>query len=219
MQRSFITAAIMLMVGCVMPGCETSDVTLVGVRDFNLSSPRTGFTTVASLDAGDMIELSVEVDGNSEVPLYEASVNHLGYVTLPLIGDVQVGGMKLDAARKKIAERYETYYVTKPVIMVALAGADSGAWGQVLVTGRGVDNPGPVPLPSSSGMRLSAAIQAAGGFAPSANTSKIQITRIDSRGRRLRVVVDFDDIGSGGDAEADVLLRAGDIVNVTERIW
>jgi len=220
MHMSFNSTCILLICGVALCGCETSDVTMVTARDFGYSSPRVGSVGTAKLASGDAVEVSVEVDGRLEVPLTQASVNHLGFVTLPLVGDVQIAGVGLDVARETVSRRYETYYVTKPVITLSLVGEDGSAeWGQVLVTGRGVGDPGPVPLTSGSGMRLSAVIQTAGGFAPAANTSKIQITRVDGRGRKLRVVVDFDDIGSGGDKEADILLRDGDIVNVPERIW
>lgn len=218
--RSIIPHTAMLLLGLIMCSCKSTDVTMVSASEFNASSPMNATSAAAKLTSGDTIEVSVEVDGRVEVDLHRATVSDLGNVTLPLIGDVPVSGVGFNIARSRITSRYEAYYVTKPVVMLSRGGEDGvGEWGQVLVTGRGVDNPGPVPLSSVSGIRLSAAIQAAGGFAPGANVSKIQVTRMDKRGRKLKVVVDFDAIGAGGNAEADILLKDGDIVNVPERIW
>jgi len=219
MLRSLVLSTLLVLFGFTMSGCETADVTTVTSQDFQSSHPVDATVEQADLAAGDVIQVSVEVDGHTEIPLHQATINYLGYVTLPLVGDVHVGGVSLDVARSLIAKRYGVYYVAEPVIMLSLVTEDgTSGWGQVSVMGR-VNNPGPVALPSGSGMKLSAAIQAAGGFAPSAKTSEIQITRIDRRGRKLRVVVDFDKIGTAGDADADIQLMGGDIVNIPERIW
>ena len=219
MRGSLFCAFLVLLFSLVMAGCETPDVTTVDTADFSTSASIAKSASAAKLASGDTIELSVEVDGRMEVPLHQATINYLGFVTLPLIGDVQVGGLGLDIARAILTKRYGSLYVTSPVIMLSMVSEENTSeWGQVSVMGR-VNNPGPVQLPSGAGMRLSAAIQAAGGFAPSAKTAEIQVTRIDKRGRRLRVVVDFNEIGASGNADADIKLMDGDIVNVPERIW
>ena len=207
----WIILALVLVSGCAGPDAEITDAGY-------FSSTGSSAMRVAELSSGDTIEVSVEVDGRVEVSPHQASINHMGYVTLPLVGDVHIGGVGIDVARSVITQRYNAYYVSDPVVMVAMAGEGGSGWGQVSVLGR-VETPGPVDLASGAGIRLSAAIQEAGGFAPSANTSKIQVTRVDKRGRKLRVVVDFDEIGKSGNAEEDLMLIAGDIVNVPERYW
>jgi len=200
-------------------GCVSQDAELTDAEYFSSTESGAGVMRVAEISAGDTIEISVELDGSIEVSPHQAVVNHLGFVTLPLVGDVHIGGVGIDVARSVIAKRYGAYYVSDPVVMITLAGdGGSSGWGQVSVLGR-VGNPGPVDLASGDGMRLSAVIQDAGGFAPSANTSKIQVTRMDQRGRKLRVIVDFDEIGESGNADEDLILYAGDIVNVPERYW
>lgn len=203
----------------LLAGCETTDVTSVNVEDFTELSPSANVKTVAGLDVGDAIDISVEVDGKMEYSMHQAEVSRLGYVTLPLVGDVFVKGLSLEVARAEVRKRYSKYYVSTPVVMLSLiAEAGVAEWGQVSVLGR-VQNPGPVELDNASGMRLSAAIQAAGGFSSSAKVSQIQITRTDSMGKRIQVEIDFNSIGKAGDADADLILYAGDIVNVPERHW
>ena len=72
---------------------------------------------------------------------------------------------------------------------------------------------------NSTGMSLSAAIQAAGGFASSAKANDIRVSRINKQGKKIQVSVNFDEIGESGNAEADINLLAGDIVFIPERIF
>jgi polysaccharide export outer membrane protein len=219
MIRSLVFSILSLILLIFTSGCATTDATLVQPQDFQAASALMASQSTAVLTVGNMIEISVEVDGRSEVPVQQATINRNGFVTLPLIGDVYVSGMDVNAARSAISKRYSSLYVSPPVIMLSLVSEDNmSEWGQVSVMGR-VENPGPVPVPSGAGIKLSAAIQAAGGFAPSAKTSEIQVTRLDKRGRRLRVIINFDEIGASGNAGADLNLMDGDIVNIPERLW
>ncbi|MEN7973466.1 MAG: SLBB domain-containing protein [Verrucomicrobiota bacterium] len=165
------------------------------------------------------IEVSVEVDGIMEVASHRAELNHQGIVTLPLVGDVKIGNMKPEAARSVIAETYGAYYVNSPVVMLSVVDDDAvGKWGFVTVLGR-VNEPGRVPLAAQDGINLSAAIQLAGGFAASAKQSDIRVSRIDELGMKIQVSVDFNQIGQSGNADDDILLVAGDIVYIPERIF
>ncbi len=219
MLRSIFSFFLMVCVAGAISGCETTNTTTVNPKDFGELAPHVSTSGDTSLKEGDTIEVSVEVDGRTEYPAHRATLNHLGFVTLPLVGDVHVGGVDLNVARSAITKRYGAYYVSTPVVMISMVGSDdAGEWGQVSVMGR-VRNPGPVPLASSAGMRLSAAIQSAGGFAPSAKTAEIQVTRVDSAGNKIRVVVDFNEIGKSGNADSDLLLKKGDIVFIPERVF
>lgn len=199
-------------------GCGTSDSANLSRQDFVqaklFDAPR-----IKPLAYGDSVELSVEVDGIMEVSLYRAKINNLGYITLPLIGDVRVAGLRLSEARTTIARAYGDYYVNPPVIMLTMADEESNnEWGYVTVLGR-VARPGRVAIDSAGGIVLSDAIHSAGGFASSAKFTEVRITRIDSQGKKIRTSVDFNDIGESGNAESDIKLRDGDIVFVPERIF
>jgi polysaccharide export outer membrane protein len=202
----------------LLAGCTTPDANSNMPRGF-LRSKQGEIPKVHELVPGDTIEVSVEVDGNMEVSLHRAKLNYQGMTTLPLVGDVKVGGLKLVDARDRIAAKYSEYYVNPPVVMLALMDdGEAGEWGHVTVLGR-VSRPGLVPLTSHRGINLSAAIQAAGGFASSAKTSEIRVSRTDKKGKKTQVAVNFEQIGQEGNVEADILLLAGDIVYVPERIF
>ena len=199
-------------------GCATMDSGSSTTQGFRFGK-QNGALQARELAPGDGIEVSVEVDGSMEVSMHRAELNHQGMVTLPLVGDVKIGGMKLAAARGIIAKTYGAYYVNPPVVMLALVDGDVvGEWGFVTVLGR-VNKPGRVPLQSQNGINLSAAVQMAGGFAVSAKTSDIRVSRTDELGMKTRVSVDFEQIGQAGNADADITLMDGDIVYVPERIF
>ncbi len=202
----------------VTAGCVSTDTTSVSAQDFALGM-LDDIPEATALASGDRIEVSVEVDGAMEVSLHRAELSYEGIVTLPLVGDVNIKDLKLDEARAVITKTYGAYYVNPPVVMVArLDEGEAGEWGNVTVLGR-VNQPGLVALTSHRGINLSAAVQAAGGFSSSAKTSGIRISRTDEDGKKLQVLVNFEQIGMAGNAEADLLLMAGDIIYVPERIF
>ncbi len=217
MRRFFAMAALGLGVA-VVAGCNGWDSPSVSTRDFAQRNPR-GMAHAGQLSEGDTIELSVEVDGNMEVSMHRATINPYGVATLPLVGDVRIGGLKVDAARDVIAKAYAAYYVSSPLVMLnSVEDAGDGEWGYVTVTGK-VLQPGRVQVKSSRGMNLTEVIQQSGGFAASAKRNDIRVTRTDSGGRRLRVSVNYEDIGLKGDVDADLSLFDGDIVYVPERMF
>ncbi|HEY5653476.1 MAG TPA: SLBB domain-containing protein, partial [Pontiella sp.] len=131
----------------------------------------------------------------------------------------EVSALRLHAARKVIAKKYRPYYVNAPVIMLSMVEtAGVGEYGRITVMGH-VSRPGSVPLAGARGMKLSAAIQGAGGFSKSAKKSDVRVTRTDNYGRKVQTSVDFDAIGRGGSASADIQLFNGDVVYVPERVF
>ena len=203
----------------ILFGCTSSDINTINRNDFFQDSLSHRDSTMTELVIGDMIELSVEVDGEMEVARYRSEINYYGNVTFPLVGDIKINRLKLNEARMAITRAYSAYYVNPPIIMLNRIDGDSeGEWGTVTVTGK-VGQPGSIPITTSAGIRLTKAIQEAGGFTPSAKRNGIRVTRIDSTGKKVQVVVNYDEIGREGNAEADITLLNGDIVHVPERIF
>ncbi len=219
MLKTIFRMSLMSLLLWIMAGCNTTKSTTVSTQDFKNSSTVKDASQLTPLVAGNTIEVSVEVDGRMEVSRHRAGLSYQGHVTLPLVGDVKVGGLTMKQARDVIAETYGAYYVSAPVIMLSLlGGSEEGEWGYVTVMGR-VRTPGTVPLRDADGMKLTQAIQSVGGFASSAKQNEIRITRLDQAGKKIQVYVDFEKIGQAGNAEADVNLIDGDIVYVPERIF
>lgn len=218
MLKSMFSVCLVVMVG-FLAACTTTEISTISTQSFSSSDSRAETTVVAKLTEGDSLQVSVEVDGVMEVSGHMVGVNHKGCVTLPLVGDVHVGSMTVEQARFAILKTYGTYYVNPPVIMLSMIDApEVGEWGYITVMGR-VANPGRFPLPDADGISLTHAIQLAGGFTPSAKQSGIKVSRVDPQGQKLQVMVNYNDIGAGGNANADVSLQAGDIIYVPERIF
>lgn len=216
MQRIFKWVFALIVIAVLHSGCTTPNTVSLSAEEFLREKPEQA-VPISELAAGASIEVSVEVDGNMEVLSHRAEINHQGIVTLPLVGDVKVGGCTLSQARDVVLKTYSGYYVSAPVIMInVLDDAEKGEWGSVTVMGC-IGNPGRVPLRASTGMNLTEAIQEAGGFKPSAKTSSIRVSRVDAAGKKLKITVDYDDIGRKGDAAADIKLIDGDIIYVPER--
>lgn len=203
----------------LMNGCQATGVSEVSPAAFSQNSSLPAPGLIAELAVGDTIEVSVEVDGRMEVSRHQVKLDQHGAVTLPLVGDVWVKGLRPDAARNAIRRAYAAYYVNEPVVMLSsVDDVDEGEFGFVTVTGR-VGRPGRVKITSSAGLRLTAAIQDSGGFAGSAKRRGILVTRTDKLGKKIQVTVDYNEIGQVGNADADISLMDGDIVYVPERIF
>ena len=204
----------------LVSGCESTELNPVSREAFSQNAGHDSNGVAWKLAVGDTIELSVEVDGRMEVSGHRSEINSSGRVTLPLVGDVKIDGKTLGEARMAIEQTYGAYYVNPPVIMLGMVKnpADAGEWGYITVTGR-VQQPGRVKVDSAKGMKLTAVIQQAGGFSPSAKTSEVRVTRMEKNGRRIQTVVDYSEIGEKGNVEADLDLLDGDIVYVPERMF
>jgi len=217
MLNFFKSCVVLVLLAGVFAGCVGPESTAVATRFSEVPTVKPLKSNRFTM--GDSFELSVEIDGRMEVTMHRAKVDVRGIATLPLVGEVRVGGMTLESVRRAIAAKYSHYYVRSPVIMLTVVEDEqSGEWGQIKVMGR-VGRPGLVALTTSRGMNLSAAIQSAGGFSASAKTSDIRISRRSKKGEKMQIAVNFDEIGRLGNAEADLKLFDGDIVYVPERIF
>ncbi|QBG45947.1 hypothetical protein EGM51_00415 [Verrucomicrobia bacterium S94] len=214
-----ITVAAVLLTVCMLSGCVSTDTEEVSAKEFKPVPGAVGSEQIPELTAGDALEISVEVDGNMEVASYQSEIRSTGRVTLPLVGDVAISGMTLEEARLAIAAAYGKYFVSKPVIIInRVNDLANTEWGFVTVTGA-VAQPGRVSIPSAQGIKLTSVISNSGGFAASAKKSEIRITRKLEDGRKIRVNINYNDIGQDGDADSDITLFQGDIVYVPQRIF
>lgn len=128
-----------------------------------------------------------------------------GVITLPLVGDVQVGGLTADGAAKAIAQRLDGL-VVEPRVTVDLVSTRPASYS---VIGE-VNNEGPFPLSVGDGVLN--AIAAAGGLNDFANPDEIYVVRQEPQPVRIRFSFDklVEAVGQG----LRFRLRDGDIVVV-----
>lgn len=157
------------------------------------------------LGAGDAIR--IVVFQNADLTL-DARVSESGSITYPLIGGVQLGGLTLDAAEKKIAQSLKDGgFVQQPQVNIVLTQVRGN---QVSVLGQ-VNRPGRFPLETVN-TRLSDILAMAGGVAPTGADAVI-VTGVRA-GKTFRQEIDFPRIFTDGDAKQDLIVAAGDLVFV-----
>jgi polysaccharide export outer membrane protein len=128
-----------------------------------------------------------------------------GYVTLPLVNEVQVTGLTTEKLRKILEEKYE-HYVTDPFVSIRVEGISSA---EVFLVGQ-VNKPGAYLL--SGNESLLQILTRAGGLTIFADRDEIRVVR--RGGEKVReYVVDYDAIVKG-DLKQDILLRPGDRIIV-----
>jgi polysaccharide export outer membrane protein len=147
-----------------------------------------------SLDAGDKLRINVfGQDGISNSYTVDAG----GYVNLPLIGQIPARGNTTAQLARMIADKLKQGYVREPHVTVEIE-----QYRPFFILGE-VTNPGQYPYVAN--MTVETAIAIAGGFAPRADKSKVEITR-NTPGQQMR-----------GNVPLNYPLNPGDTIVVPER--
>jgi polysaccharide export outer membrane protein len=128
-----------------------------------------------------------------------------GFITLPLINEVQVSGMTTGQLRKVLEDKYRQF-VTSPFVSVRVASIASS---EIFVIGE-VNKPGSYPAMGKDTI-LQMLIRA-GGLTIFADRSNIKLARRDGS-TVTEYIVDYDAIVRG-DLRQDLLLRPGDRIIV-----
>jgi len=135
-----------------------------------------------------------------------------GKITIPIIGDVAVGGLTPEEVSRLVATRLADY-VRDPIVTTTVTGMGGNEYiSRVRVTGA-VNSPASVPF--RNGMTVLDLVLDAGGLTDFASAGKTTIYRKD--GSRLRVRLDR--ILNRGDLSTNYILRPGDIVSVPESLF
>jgi len=157
------------------------------------------------LGAGDV--LKVNVYGNPDLSI-ETRVTDAGSITFPLIGQVNVGGMAIPAAEKKIAGLLESGgYLKKPQVSIIVTQVQSQ---QVSVLGQ-VNRPGRYPLEGGK-RNLMDVLAQAGGIAADGGDA---VTLIRTRaGKTSTEKVDVIEMVRSGQLDHNYDLAANDVIYV-----
>lgn len=156
------------------------------------------------LGPGDVVKVSVY--GSPDLGL-ETRVSDNGTITFPLVGQVNVGGLAVPEAEKKLAGLLEGGgYVRKAQVNIVVTVPQNS---NVSVLGN-VNRPGRYPL---EGKRtLMDLLAVAGGIAPDGAETVSLIRRID--GKATKETIDIIDLIRAGQLSKDVELRPNDILYV-----
>ncbi len=127
-----------------------------------------------------------------------------GMVSLPLLNDVQAGGLSVEQFRERVATAV-TKYVESPSVTVIVTTINSR---KVYVTGE-VVKPGTYPLTAPT--TVLQLLAAAGGPTAFADVKDISVLRT-TNGKTVRLPFNFKEVARGRKMEQNVLLRPGDTV-------
>lgn len=189
----------------LLSGCATSTS---GAPEA-AGNPGPAFTERYQLGAGDTIAISVW--RNPELSI-SVPVRPDGYVSAPLIGDVEVGGKTPEAVADIMRERLSAFVQDPQVSVIVIGLASAEYLTRVRVTGA-VQQPRSVPY--RPGMTVMDLVLEAGGPTEFAAASRTRLYRQGDDARN----VDLDAVLRRGDLHTNFQLRPGDVITVAERVF
>jgi len=142
-----------------------------------------------------------------------------GRVNLPLIGEINIGGLTVIEAQAAIENSYKDgRFLRNPQVTVSV---EEYAPREVSIQGQ-IRNAGRYTLPIESTLTVVELVTKAGGITDIGKGSAVTVTRILPNGTKKVFTVDVDSVIKGKkDSKSDdsaLLLQPGDIVYVPERL-
>jgi polysaccharide export outer membrane protein len=157
------------------------------------------------LGAGDVVRIVVFQNPDFTT---EARISESGLVSYPLIGNVELGGLTITTAEKKIASMLkEGGFVQQPQVNIVLAQIRGS---QVSVLGQ-VNRPGRFPLEVFN-THISDMLAIAGGIAGQGSDSIVLVGV--RNGKNIRKEVDIVGLFLDEKREDDFLVEGGDVIYV-----
>jgi polysaccharide export outer membrane protein len=156
------------------------------------------------LGPGDIVR--IQVFQNPDLAT-ETRVSENGSITFPLVGTVEVGGLAIAAAERKIAAALKSGgFVRQPQVNIVILQIRGN---QVSVLGQ-VNRPGRFPLETLT--RVSDMLAAAGGATPTGDDFAI-VTGIRD-GKPFRKVIDIPALYLTEKSDEDIILAGGDTIYI-----
>ena len=195
---SFLSLCLVLLTG----GCATKELRVSEYRVSpdapNPAKPPEEFYLIG---AGDMIGINVWKEPSLSG---SAKVRPDGYITLPLINELQVAGLTTSQLRKLLEEKYKEF-TTDPFVTIRIEGIASSEIFFVSHARSSV-------VPLSGNETILQLLSRMGGLGVFDDRKNIRVVRRDGD-KITEYIVDYDAIIKG-DLKQDILLRPGDRIIV-----
>ena len=156
---------------------------------------------------GDLLQVSVfeEKELNTE-----ARVGTRGFVTLPLIGVLELGGLTAREAEQKIEDAYQKEYLEDPHISIFV----KERYGSKITLLGELKSPGTYDYYSQQ--RVLDVLALAGGLSENAGR-RVQVRREDKGpSANSTFLIDLDQLVKEGKEELNIAIRGGDVIYVPE---
>ena len=185
------------------------------------AGPAARDTQAPRVQAGHVLYVNVMVKGKSEISESQKRVSEGGFLSLPLIGLVDVEDFTISQMTRVLQKKYAVY-LKDPLVDCGFVVDNSpdavSPWGSVTVLGK-VRTPGRVNIPPTQDLTLSMAIQLAGGYDESAKDTQVKITRPRPGGSNKVMTIDMRALAAEGRTENDVALKDGDVIFVPTKVF
>lgn len=200
-RRVSACALIGALVVLLLTGCATP--TAAPPPD---DSPAPQFSEGYTLGVGD--QLTINVWRNRELTV-NVPVRPDGMISMPLLGDIEVGGKAPEAVARAVEEQLQEFVRDPQVSVIVNAVGSNEYLTRVRVTGA---VRAPLSLPFRPGMTVMDVILEAGGPTEFANLDQTRLYRPgeDARSIRLEAILE------SGDLSTNYTLRPGDVITVPE---
>ena len=136
----------------------------------------------------------------------EVVVRPDGLISLPMLNDIQAGGLTPEQLRQKVVSEARKFIID-PDVSVIIKSINSR---KVFITGQ-VGKPGAYPLGGPT--TVLELIVTAGGLGEWANEKKITIMRTEN-GKPVSLKFNYKDVVAGKNLKQNILLKPGDMVIV-----
>jgi polysaccharide export outer membrane protein len=173
-----------------------------------LAGPAAGQQPVSAeykIGAKDLLEISVL--GVPEINKLVVRVSELGRITLPMLGEIEVGNLTKFEVEKKLARLAGEKIVLKPQVTVHILEYLSR---RVSVVGA-VEKPGPFELLGRQ--TVLSVLSEAGGLTRDAGDEIIVIRQL-AAGDSKAIRISIDGLFVQGDPKLNIVLEPGDVINV-----
>ncbi len=136
-----------------------------------------------------------------------------GMISFPYIGSVKVKGLTIPEIQEKIKIALADGYLKYPVVLVSLQESQSRNF---FVYGE-VTKPGTYPIAENTSVLR--AISMAGGFTKFGSSSRVKVLRPKKNELGYETIkIDIKKV-MNGNSENDILLKAGDVVVISEGVF